>query len=59
MKNCTNLQQWKEAILKVWLERTKECEFLQYMVTSMPTRMLEVIEREGERPDTSIFIYCM
>jgi hypothetical protein len=47
-QNCTNLQQWKEAILKVWLDRTEECKFLQNMVTSMPTRMLEVIEREGE-----------
>ncbi len=45
--NCTNIQQWKEAILKVWLERTEECQFLQNLVTSMPTRMLEVIEREG------------
>jgi hypothetical protein len=45
--NCTNLQQWKERILKVWLERTEECESLQNLVTSMATRMLEVIEREG------------
>jgi hypothetical protein len=44
--SCTNLQQWKEAILKVWLERTEECN-LQNLVTSKPTRMQEVIDREG------------
>jgi transposase len=46
--NCTNLQQWKEAILKVRLERTEECEFLQNLVISMPTKMQEVIDWEGE-----------
>ncbi len=40
--NCTNLQQWNEAILKVWLERTEECVFLQNLVVSMPTRTLIV-----------------
>jgi hypothetical protein len=45
--NCTNLQQWKEAIQKVWVESTEECAFLQNLVTSMPCRMQEVIDREG------------
>ncbi len=45
--NCTNLQQWKVAIMEVWLLRTQECAFLQNLVTSMPARMQEVIEQEG------------
>jgi hypothetical protein len=46
--NCTNLQHWKEAILKIWLERTEQCEFLQNLVIRMPTRVQEGIDREGE-----------
>jgi hypothetical protein len=46
--NCTNLQQWKETILKVRLERTEEWEFLQNLVISMPTETQEVNDWEGE-----------
>jgi hypothetical protein len=45
--NSTILQQWKEDILKVWVESTEECAFLQNLVTSMPCRMQDVINREG------------
>jgi hypothetical protein len=41
--NCTTLQQWKEAILKVWVESAS----IQNLVTSMSSRMQEVIDREG------------
>jgi hypothetical protein len=33
--------------LEVGLERAEECEFLQNLVTSMPTRMQEVVDIEG------------
>jgi hypothetical protein len=33
--------------LEVELERAEERELLQNLVTSMPTRMQEVIDREG------------
>ncbi len=44
---CTNMEQWKAAILLVWLQRTLEVGFLQNLVVGMPTRMQEVIAREG------------
>jgi hypothetical protein len=39
------------------LERTEEWEFLQNLVISMPTKMQEVIDWEGEWPDISIVMY--
>jgi hypothetical protein len=45
--NCTNLQLWKEALLKVCLESAEECD-LQNLVTSKTTRMQKVIDRAGE-----------
>ena len=44
---CTNMQQWKAAILQVWVQRTQEVEFLQNLVRSMPARIQEVIDRDG------------
>jgi hypothetical protein len=44
---CTNMVQWNGAILLVWLQRTQEVDFLQNLVVGMPTRMQEVIAREG------------
>jgi len=44
---CTNMEQWKAAILLVWLQRTQEVDFLKNLVVGMPTRMQEVIAREG------------
>ena len=45
--NCTNMEQWKAAISLVWLQRTQEVYFLKNLVVGMPTRMQEVIAREG------------
>ncbi len=44
---CTNMEQWKAAILLVRLQRTQEVDFLKNLVVGMPTRMQEVIAREG------------
>jgi hypothetical protein len=44
---CTNMEQWKAAISLVWLQRTQEVYFLKNLVVGMPTRMQEVIAREG------------
>jgi hypothetical protein len=44
---CNNMEQWKTAILLVWLQRTQEVDFLKNLVVGMPTRMQEVIAREG------------
>jgi hypothetical protein len=41
------MEQWKAAILPVWLQRTQEVDFLKNLVVGMPTRMQEVIAREG------------
>ncbi len=46
-QKCTNMEQWKAAILLVWLQRTQEVDFLKNLVVGMPTRMQEVIAREG------------
>ena len=45
--NCTNMDQWKAAILLVWLQRTQEVDFLKNLVESMPARIQEVIDRDG------------
>jgi hypothetical protein len=42
-----HMEQWKAAILLVWLQRTQEVDFLKNLVVGMPTRMQEVIAREG------------
>ena len=44
---CTNMEQWKAAILLVWLQRTQEVDFLKNLLVGMPTMMQEVIAREG------------
>jgi hypothetical protein len=45
--NCTNMEHWKVAILPVWLQRMQEVDFQKNLVVGMPTRMQEVIAREG------------
>jgi hypothetical protein len=41
------MDQWKAAILLVWLQRTAEMDFLHNLVESMPARIQEVIDRDG------------
>jgi hypothetical protein len=41
---CTNMEQWRDALKMVWLEKTEQCDFLQKLVTSIPKRMQEVID---------------
>jgi hypothetical protein len=41
------MDQWKAAILLVWLQRTQEVDFLKNLVEWMPARIQEVIDRDG------------
>jgi transposase len=43
----TSMEQWKAAILLVWLQRTQKVDFLKNLVVGMLTRMQEVIAGEG------------
>ncbi len=43
----TNMEKWRDAIKMVWLEKTKQWNFLQKLVASMPKRMQEVIDWDG------------
>ncbi len=45
--NCTNMDQWKAAILLVWLQRRAETNFLHNLVELMPARIQDVIDRDG------------
>jgi hypothetical protein len=41
------MEQWRDAIKVVWLEKTEQCNFLQKLVAYMPKRMQEVIDWDG------------
>jgi hypothetical protein len=43
----TNMEQWKGAILLVWLQRTQKVDFLKNLVVGMLTRMQKVIAGKG------------
>ena len=49
MKNvhATNLEELKEEITKLWVLRMDNCDYLKKLVESMPQRLQEVIERDG------------
>jgi transposase len=44
---CTNLEELKREILKLWCQKMEDCEYLRHLVESMPRRLEEVIQREG------------
>jgi hypothetical protein len=44
---CTNLEDMKREILKLWCQKVEDCEYLRHLVESMPRRLEEVIQREG------------
>ena len=44
--NCTNMEQWKQAIMRLWTVRMADSDYLRGLVESMPRRMQEVIKRE-------------
>ena len=42
---CTNMEDWKREIVKLWVTRMSDNSYLQNLVESMPRRLQEVIER--------------
>ena len=44
---CTNLEELKQEILKLWCLKMNDCKYLRQLVESMPRRLEEVIQREG------------
>lgn len=45
--HCTNMDEWKRAIVTLWTTRMDNSDYLRGLVTSMPRRLQEVIRREG------------
>ena len=43
----TNMEQLKEEILKLWVFRMKDSPYLKKLVESIPQRLQEVIEQDG------------
>ena len=43
---CTNMEDWKREIVKLWVTRMSDNSYLQNLVESMPRRLQEVIERD-------------
>ena len=44
---CTNLQELRQEILKLWAEKMDDIQYLQNLVDSMPHYLQDVIERDG------------
>ena len=44
---CTNLQELRQEILKLWAEKMNNIQYLRNLVESMPRRLQDVIERDG------------
>ena len=44
---CTNMEDWRKKIVKLWVTRMTDISFPQNLVESMPKRLQEVIKREG------------
>ena len=45
---CSNLQELRQEIIKLWTEKMERIQYLQNLVDSMPRRLQDVIEKEGE-----------
>ena len=45
--SATNIEEWKQDITRLWVTKMSENDYLQSLVTSMPRRMQEVLEKEG------------
>ena len=44
---CTNTEDWKREIVKLWVTGMSDNSYLQNLVDSMPRRLQEVIESDG------------
>ena len=49
LKDChpSNIEELKQDIIKLWVNRMEDCQYLRDLVTSMPRRLQEVIDRVG------------
>ncbi len=41
------MKEWKDKIVKVWVTRMSDSDYLKKLVESMPRRLAEVIEKDG------------
>ena len=44
---CSTMDEWIEAIKRLWITKMDDCKYLWKIVDSMPRRLEEVIERQG------------
>ena len=42
------MKDWKREIVKLWVMKMSDERYLQSLLESMPRRLQEVIEREGD-----------
>jgi hypothetical protein len=45
--SCSNMEEWKREIVKLWVTRMSDSGYLKKLVESMPRRLAEVIEKKG------------
>ncbi len=45
--SCSNMEEWKSEIVKLWVTRMSDSHHLKKLVESMPRRLTEVIEKKG------------
>ena len=53
---CTNMEDWRRKIAKLWVTRMSDNCYLQNLVESVPRVLQEVIERERGSPSIDIFL---
>jgi hypothetical protein len=46
--SCSNMQEWKREIVMLWVTRMSDSYYLEKLVESMPRRLAEFIENEGD-----------
>jgi hypothetical protein len=45
--SCTNIREWKNKIVKLWVTRVSDSDYLKKLVELMPRRIAEVIEKDS------------
>ena len=45
--NCTNIEELKGEIVRLWTTRMSDSDYLRNLVDSVPHRLQEVIDRGG------------
>jgi hypothetical protein len=41
--NCKNMDEWKREITRLWVTKMDDCQYMRYVVESMPRRFQQVI----------------